>query len=158
MCLRMTAPFLVSTSPLSLLWRGRGFVLCVGDPGVSRWRGALLCSRRASGWADTAGEVGDGRRSGPGLDIAQTALAVARLPPQVIQVGHGNRGEARILRLAVELVLAFQNAPRGGPAQVLVRFIDQGQQFHVGPRIALGKAMPPIGRNFDPPATPVARD
>ena len=102
--------------------------------------------------------LANGHRGGPGLDVAQTAFAIARLLAQVVQVGHGNRGQARVLRLAVMLVLALQNAPRGRSAQVLVRLIDPGQQFDIGPRIALGKTMAPVGQDFDPAATAVARD
>ena len=44
------------------------------------------------------------------------------------------------------------------PAQGLVRLIDRGQQFDVGPRIALRETPPPIHRRPHPPAGGVTRD
>src|SRR5208337_2176723 len=60
-----------------------------------------------------------------------------------------DRGQPLVLRLAVVLVLALQNAPRGRSAQALMRLIDGGQQLDVGPRVALRKAVPPIADGLD---------
>src|SRR5437660_3981174 len=58
----------------------------------------------------------DSHRRGPGLDVMQTALAITRLLPQVVQVSHRDRSQALVFRLAVVLILAFENPPRGRPA------------------------------------------
>src|SRR5271170_4909641 len=69
----------------------------------------------------------DRDRSGPRLDVVQTSLAVTLAAAQVVQMSHGDRSQPRILLPAVELNLAFQNAPRCRTAQALVRLVDRGQ-------------------------------
>jgi hypothetical protein len=50
MCLRMTAPFLVSTSPLSLLWRGRLLVCSISSLFSKRATIRLMNSLPLSEW------------------------------------------------------------------------------------------------------------
>jgi hypothetical protein len=59
-------------------------------------------------------------------------------------MSHRDRSQPRILLLAVELNLTFENASRRRTAQGLVRLIDRGQKLDVGPRVALGETAPPI--------------
>ena len=92
--------------------------------------------------------LADGGRSGPRPGVGETALPIARLLPQVIEVGHRNRRQPLILGLAVLAVFPLQNTARGGTAQVLVGLIDGGQQFEVGTGIALRKAMTPVRRGL----------
>ena len=97
-------------------------------------------------------------RRGLGLDVVQAALAIARLLPQVVQVGHRDRGQPLVFRLAVLLIRALQNAPRGRSAQAFMRRIDDGQQLHVGAGVALRKAVPPVRDGLDFSVGPVAGD
>jgi len=97
-------------------------------------------------------------RRGLGLDVVQTAFAIARLLPQVVQVGHRDRGQPLVFRLAVLLIRALQNVPRGRSAQAFMRLIDGGQQLHVGAGIALRKAMPPVRDGLDLSVGPIAGD
>src|ERR1019366_984044 len=160
MCLRITAPFLVSTSPLSLLCRGRLLVCSISSllsslatlwlmnslP-LSEWKprmrkgncrsraastgssqaslmravAATIChcvtSSTALMWytplaprlialvhgvdpqiAGLALRIGppplaNRHRRGLGLDVVQAAFAIARLLPQVVQVGHRDGGQ-----------------------------------------------------------------
>ena len=100
----------------------------------------------------------DGHRDGPGLGVVQTAFAIARVLPQVVEVGHRDRRQALVFRLAVLPVFSFENAARGRTAQVLVRLIDGGQQFEIGAGVALREAMTPIDRGLHRAARPIARD
>ena len=93
--------------------------------------------------------LADRDRRGPRLDVVQTPLAVTLALAQVVQMSHRDPRQTRILLLAVELNLAFQDAPRRRPAQGLVRLIDRGQQLDVGPRVALRKTAPPVNRRLD---------
>src|SRR5271167_4612515 len=63
-----------------------------------------------------------------------------------------------VLRLAVVLVGALQNAPGGRSAQGFVRLIDGGQQFDIGMGIALWEAVPSIGSGWELSAGPIASD
>src|SRR5664280_1505852 len=93
-----------------------------------------------------------------GFAVVETAFAVAWLLPQVVQVGHRDRGQPLVFALAVLLIRALQNAPRGRSAQGLVRLIDDGQQLHVGAGIALRKAMPWVRDGLDFSVVPRAGD
>lgn len=88
--------------------------------------------------------LADDHRRGPGRGIGEAPLAVARLPAQVIQMGHRDRREPRELRLAVLEVFAFEDAPCGRPAERLVRFIHSRRQRHVGLAAALRETMPSV--------------
>src|SRR5271157_5356118 len=90
----------------------------------------------------------DAHPRGLGLVIPQTAFAIALLAAQIVQVGHRDARQPLILRLAVLLVFALQNAPCGRSAERVVGLVDGGQQFDVGPRVALRKAVPPIAHRF----------
>src|ERR1019366_9027937 len=72
-------------------------------------------------------------RRGLGLDVVQAAFAIARLLPQVVQVGHRDGGQPLVFRLAVLLIRALQNAPGGRSAQAFMRRIDGGQQLQRQP-------------------------
>src|SRR5664280_1243293 len=48
-----------------------------------------------------------------GFAVVETAFAVAWLLPQVVQVGHRDRGQPLVFALAVLLIRALQNGPRG---------------------------------------------
>jgi len=97
-------------------------------------------------------------RRGLGLDVVQAAFAIAWLLPQVVQVGHRDRGQPLVFRLAVLLIRALQNAPRGRPAQGFMRRIDGGQQFHVGAGVALREAVAPVRDGLDFSVGPIAGD
>src|SRR6266404_3187615 len=90
----------------------------------------------------------DGGRGGSRPSVGETAFPIARLLPQVIEVGHRNPRQPLILGLAVLAVFPLENTARGGTAQVLVGLIDGGQQFEVGASIALRKAMTPVRRGL----------
>src|SRR5208337_845778 len=92
--------------------------------------------------------LADAHPRGLGLVIPQTAFAIALLAAQIVQVGHRDARQPLILRLAVLLVFALQNAPCGRSAERVVGLVDGGQQFDVGPRVALRKAVPPIAHRF----------
>ena len=97
-------------------------------------------------------------RRGLGLDVVQAAFAIARLLPQVVQVGHRDGGQPLVFRLAVLLIRALQNAPGGRSAQAFMRRIDGGQQLHVSPAIALREAVPPVSNGLDLSVGPIAGD
>jgi len=83
--------------------------------------------------------LADGHRCGPRPGVGETAIPIAWLLPQVIEVRHRNRRQPLIFGLAVLAVFPFQNTARGETAQVLVGRIEGGQQSDVGASIALGK-------------------
>ena len=55
--------------------------------------------------------LADADRRGPGFGVVEATFPVVLLVPQVVQVGHGDRGQPLVFRLAVVLVLTLQNAP-----------------------------------------------
>ena len=63
---------------------------------------------------------------------------------QIVQVGHRDRRQPLVLRLTVLLVFALQDAPRGRSAERVVGLVDGGQQFDIGPGVALRKTVSPI--------------
>ena len=95
---------------------------------------------------------------GPRLDVVQSPLTVTLALAQVVQMSHRDPGQTRIFLLAVDLNFSFQNAPRRRPAQGLMRFIHRGQQFNVGPRVALRETVPPVKGRLDPSLGCVATD
>jgi hypothetical protein len=100
----------------------------------------------------------DGHRRGPRFGVVQAPLAVALAAAQVVQMSYGDGCQPRVLLSAVELDLALENAPRGRPAQGLMRLVDRGQQLDVGPREPLGETPPPIESRLDPATGCVAGD
>ena len=70
----------------------------------------------------------------------------------------GNRSQARILLIAVDLNFALQNAPCCRAAQRFVRLVHAGQQLDVGPCVQLRETPSPIDRRLHPPGGRVARD
>jgi hypothetical protein len=63
---------------------------------------------------------------------------------QSIKMGNRDSCQPRILRLAIELELAVQNAPRRRSAERRVRLIGGGQQLDIGACLALRKTPPPV--------------
>ena len=88
--------------------------------------------------------LADRDRRGPGFTVVEPSLAIARAGPQVVEMAVGNLRQTLELALAVDLELALQNGPRGRPGERLMGLIDGGQQFDVGPRVALRETPPPI--------------
>src|SRR5664279_288353 len=70
----------------------------------------------------------------------------------------GDPSQPRILLLAVEFNLAFQNASGCRSAQCLVCLVDRGQQLDVGPREALRETPSSINRRLDTACGAVASD
>src|SRR5664279_3710957 len=76
----------------------------------------------------------------------------------ILQRAYQQYGQPEYQRLAVLLIRALQNVPRGRSAQGLVRLIDGGQQLHVGAGIALREAVPPIADGLELSVVPIAGD
>src|SRR5260370_95922 len=140
MCLRMTAPFLVSASPLSLLCRGRLLVCSMSSLFSNRATTRLMNSLPLSEWKPRM-RKGNCRSRAHSTGSSQASLM-----------------RSVVVGMAVLAVFSLHNPARGEIVEVLMGVIDAGQQFQAVAGIALRKAMPPVRRGLERSAFAIASD
>ena len=86
-------------------------------------------SPRGSGLRRSAIETALGR---VGFELRRHVCRYCRAAPQVVQMRHRDPRQPHKFCLAELLLLALQDAPRGRPAQALVRAIHFRQQHDIG--------------------------